>query len=141
MNKIKNKTTEEMHPLFPSGAWEGFYIYHMGPDASQHKMSFSLNFKEGIILGSGRDNVGGFSWRGTYDQEKLNCEMVKSYATHTVDYHGRVDENGIWGIWNIGFYKGGFHIWPKSNEENEAQEEVIEKEKVLSKKNTIHRKI
>ena len=38
--------------------------------------------------------------------------MTKIYHTHTIDYKGDIDENGIWGIWDNGEIKGGFHIWP-----------------------------
>ncbi len=124
MKTIKNKTTQETHPLFPSGTWEGFYTYQMGPDAGQHAMAFSLNFKDEIITGNGSDDVGGFSWRGAYSKEGLVCTMTKAYATHTVDYQGNVDENGIWGTWTLDWMKGGFHIWPKANAENEVAKEV-----------------
>jgi hypothetical protein len=42
MKLFKNKT-EEMHPLLPSGAWEGFYCYRTSSE--QHKMQIELNFK------------------------------------------------------------------------------------------------
>ena len=111
-------------------------------------MSFILDFKDGIVTGSGGDNVGAFTWRGTYDAEKMLCQMTKRYSTHEVFYAGHVDENGIWGTWSIPieikggiwdtpfreiaiaameeFSKGGFHIWPKANSMREAVEEVEE---------------
>ena len=117
----------ETHPLFPSGPWEGFYTYHMGPDAHRHHMHFTLSFDAGIVTGGGGDDVGGFSWRGHYDKAALTCDMVKHYATHTVLYQGQVDENGIWGVWRIGDnFSGGFHIWPKAGEEEAVEEAVTE---------------
>ena len=115
----------ETHPLFPSGEWEGFYTYAYGPGADQHPMSFFLNFQNNQVSGSGGDDVGAFSWRGSYDTKALVCQMTKHYATHSVIYHGQVDESGIWGTWTISdWLKGGFHIWPKNNAENEVEEEA-----------------
>lgn len=116
----------ETHPLFPSGDWEGFYLYNN--DGQEHKMAFFLNFKNKKVSGGGSDDVGGFSWKGTYDTEAMTCNMIKSYATHQINYKGRVDENGIWGKWYgvleeeidaaimeilSPLMSGGFHIWPK----------------------------
>ena len=124
MKTDKNTPKQEQHPLFPSGEWEGFYIYTSGPSADQHKMNFCLNFQDGIVEGSGSDDVNAFTWNGTYDTESLTCSMIKTYPWHTVDYQGRVDENGIWGHWYIGTYQGGFHIWPKAPATEKAAEEV-----------------
>lgn len=94
-------------------------------------MSFLLHFENGIITGTGSDDVGAFSWRGTYDKEELRCQMTKKYGTHSVFYDGHVDENGIWGTWKLSdFTKGGFHIWPKKGGEEEEEEEVVAEEEV-----------
>ncbi|MGB0524915.1 MAG: hypothetical protein ACPGJS_18215 [Flammeovirgaceae bacterium] len=103
----------ETHPLFPSGDWEGFFTYELGPQADKYEMELFLNFKAGVLSGGGDDEVGIFSWRGTYDVRKLVCRMVKDYQTHKVQYKGNVDENGIWGTWKLDWMTGGFHIWPK----------------------------
>lgn len=114
----------ETHPLFPSGEWEGFYTYEYGPNAQRHLMSFTLRFQANVVTGSGSDDVATFRWEGTYDTAQLCCKMTKRYLSHTVFYDGNVDENGIWGTWNIrNFMKGGFHIWPKATAENFAEEE------------------
>ena len=128
----KKGQSEEMHPLFPSGDWEGFYKYPYA-GLQQGKMEFFLNFNAGVVTGGGSDSVGTFTWKGTYDTKALTCQMTKYYTSHTVSYNGHVDENGIWGTWQIRTYnKGGFHIWPKKDgneeEEEEAVEEVKEKE-------------
>ncbi|MEZ4981008.1 MAG: hypothetical protein R2769_05365 [Saprospiraceae bacterium] len=136
------KTTEELHPLVPSGEWEGFYCYHYTPE--QHKMDIELNFKESIVSGSGSDDVAPFTWKGNYDLEKFKLEMIKYYPTHQVFYKGDIDENGIWGVWQIVMnfpniskrhldmflqvmgddLKGGFHIWPKKKAEDSNSEEI-----------------
>ena len=122
----KKDQSEEMHPLFPSGDWEGFYKYPYA-GFQPGKMEFFLNFKAGAVTGGGSDPVGAFTWKGTYDTKALSCQMTKYYSTHTVYYHGHVDENGIWGNWRISNYtRGGFHIWPKKGEDEEEQVEVLE---------------
>lgn len=109
----------ETNPLFPSGEWEGFYTYAFGSDAYRNMMSFALTFKNGKVSGSGVDNVSRFIWRGSYDTEKLRCWMQKRYPSHIVVYDGYVDQNGIWGTWEIPPHdRGGFHIWPKGLSEN-----------------------
>ncbi len=113
------QATVEQHPLLPSGEWEGFYNYE--PKGHQHKMTFTLNFKNQQITGRGSDDVDGFTWSGSYDLQTMRCELVKTYPTHTVAYQGSIDENGIWGNWKIWFCAGGFHIWPTAPAENSAQ--------------------
>lgn len=132
---IKNKK-EEQHPLLPSGEWEGFYCYNFSPE--QHKMEIELNFSNAVVSGSGTDDVAPFTWKGKYDLELFKIEMTKYYHSHTVFYRGDIDENGIWGTWEMGKPKGnipdfiietfnemfkelhigGFHIWPKNNNSN-----------------------
>lgn len=129
------KIAAELHPHLPSGEWEGFYTYHMGPDAEQHPMHFTLNFNNDIILGNGSDDVGGFSWKGFYDKTGMTCGMTKAYISHEVSYQGNIDEQGIWGTWTMAFMKGGFHIWPKTKA---AEEKVVAKK---TKKNTLLTKV
>jgi hypothetical protein len=134
----KKSSKAEMHPLFPSGDWEGFYNYTYNQAGSKSKMEFSLNFKNGKISGNGSDDVGSFSWSGTYDINGLTTQMTKQYhRQHSVVYHGNVDENGIWGHWLIASFKGGFHIWPKKNEEEAAEKEIAKEEKVAKKKKNL----
>jgi hypothetical protein len=123
-NLVTDEEKLETNPLFPSGEWEGFYTYELGPDAHRHLMSFALTFKNGIVSGSGIDSVSRFNWRGNYDTEQLRCCMQKRYPTHIVYYDGYVDQNGIWGNWEIAPYcRGGFHIWPKGLSDNLAIED------------------
>ena len=131
--ETNNKDKFEQHPNFPSGEWVGFYTYAQGPGAAKDPMAFILEFKDGIILGSGSDLVGAFSWRGTYDLEQMSCRIVKAYhGKHEVFYEGNVDENGIWGMWKIQWISGGFHIWPKGHEAGDALQEQIVKVKEIS---------
>jgi len=119
---LKSDNSSEMHLFFPSGEWEGFFVYFRGGE--QYKMLFHLDFKDGVLTGSGADAVNSFTWKGKYSIEDFTCRMVKSYPTHQVFYDGHADENGIWGLWKMDFFTGGFHIWPKGKEMSEAVEEV-----------------
>ncbi len=126
----------ETHPFLPSGEWEGFYCYDNTP--LQHKMFIELTFKKGKISGSGIDDIDPFTWKGDYSLDTFKIAMIKTYSTHTVNYQGDIDENGIWGMWNFTEssreYRGGFHIWPKkqkSEENSEALEEKITESKKL----------
>ncbi|MEL6986511.1 MAG: hypothetical protein AAGK97_01675 [Bacteroidota bacterium] len=145
---MKNQT-HETHPHFPSGEWEGFYVYK---DSSQrHHKQLELEFTNGRIHAEGVDDVGAFTFRGKYNAEIGKCYFVKYYSTHVVHYEGDVDENGIWGKWfftqqDLGIPKelfkalsqipsahvnGGFHIWPKgksfSAQEHMEREEVTKR--------------
>jgi hypothetical protein len=118
----------EQHPLFPSGDWEGFYTYASGPQAGRCNMPSMFTFTAGKISGGGNDEVGRFAWVGVYDLTSLTCQITKSYLTHGVEYHGHIDENGIWGTWELAEMQGGFHLWPKENEL--VLEETVAKEMV-----------
>ncbi|SDL36969.1 hypothetical protein SAMN05421823_105319 [Catalinimonas alkaloidigena] len=140
----------EMHPYLPSGEWEGFYCY--GDSPKQHKMAIELRFAEGVVSGSGVDDVAPFAWKGTYTLDAFRVSMTKTYPTHQIAYQGDVDENGIWGMWDdltdlsahfdaemIQYIKsamhdkirGGFHIWPKKAT-HEFDEEALTESKKLA---------
>lgn len=114
----------ENHPLFPSGDWDGFYTYSYGPTAKRCQMPSMFTFEAGKITGSGNDEVGFFNWQGTYDLSSLSCRLTKTYPSHSVEYLGNADENGIWGTWEVSGLKGGFHLWPRENSQ------VVEKKVV-----------
>ena len=139
---------DEQHRFFPSGVWEGIYKYPSEHNGSRHEMHFTLNFKDGTVTGTGTDDVGGFSWRGTYNVDSFVVVMTKSYATHNVYYEGMADEIGIYGGWNLlsprqashlksvlgeslksnnvfAAATGGFHLWPRKGGE-EAEEAAVE---------------
>jgi len=151
MNTHFNQEESESNPYLPSGWWDGFYCYDQSP--RQHKMSSELFFSRGRVTGSGSDDVSPFEWNGHYNLEEYKIKLSKSYATHTVKYRGDIDENGIWGTWEIvqdyskypqhivatyreAFKKeiiGGFHIWPTPthSEHNEySLSEANESEKL-----------
>jgi hypothetical protein len=126
---------DEQHNYFPSGIWDGFYLYVDGPDTHRHEMYFYLDFKGGVVTGSGSDDVGGFTWSGTYDAETYLVAMSKQYSSHEVHYKGMADESGIYGQWRIPYnLSGGFHIWPRKGEEAEAEAiEISTEELVISR--------
>lgn len=127
--------TDESHNYFPSGEWEGFYLYQAGADATRHAMHLRLTFAEGRVTGSGSDDVGPFTYRGQYDVTTFRVTMVKHYATHEVSYRGVADESGIYGSWELPIsFRGGFHIWPKK--QAGATQKRKTKKKVKNKKKT-----
>lgn len=123
------QSSEEQHPHFPSGEWQGFYNYKVIP-TWKDTMNCNLTFKNGVVTGAGGDSVGDFTWKGTYDTNSGSCIMMKSYiGQHQVHYNGHADENGIWGTWEIvNEGSGGFHIWPKDTNgtATTAEEDVEE---------------
>ena len=127
---MRRSRREEKSPLLPSGEWEGFYIYQ--PGGNKHRMALRLHFYRGKASGGGRDDIGRFTWTGTYDLKTMRCNFLKSYATHAYDYRGSIDDNGIFGSWHGYFMQGGFHIWPKTGEE--AQEAVARAKKTATRK-------
>lgn len=109
-------------------------------------MEIDLIFSLGTVYGGGVDDVAPFTWKGKYDLENYKLEMTKTYATHQVYYRGDIDENGIWGTWEMmdlfervpqhmlgslkqalaHLLRGGFHIWPKKNAKNVHSARVVE---------------
>jgi hypothetical protein len=67
-----------------------------------------LQFNEGIISGNGRDCVGRFSFRGTWDSQGV-VSMIKQYLDkHQVLYQGQYDGEGtIFGRWSIAPFDSG----------------------------------
>ncbi len=124
----------ETHQLFPSGDWEGFFTYSFGPGVERHPMHCRLNFKLGKVHGTGSDDIGPFSWKGTYNKRMLECQLIKTYRNQSkVGYQGHVDENGIWGSWTIGKGdRGGFHLWPKDTGQQGQEASSASKKKVRS---------
>ncbi len=114
--------------FFVEGTWDGFYTYYFTGN-TQHPMPSYFSFGESIISGNGTDDISSFTWAGVYN-ESGKVKMVKSYSSHKVLYLGDIDENGIWGTWDIDGIKGGFHLWPK-------KAESIEEVNVEAKKNVM----
>ena len=104
-----------------SGPWTGKWTEPNRPyRPSPNYMYLHLSFSDGFLEGSGKDRVGIFSIRGSYDPEKLTCSFLKDYALHAVNYEGQRDGKGIYGRWSLPNYPGimgGFHIWPSGLEE------------------------
>jgi len=110
---------------FPSGEWTGFYNYRPG---DRHRMDLQLSFSNGLIAGTGNDDVGAFVVKGTYDSANRACSWRKRYmAAHTVFYRGFREGKGIWGTWEVEVLNhGGFHIWPKAAGEQVERKESVE---------------
>jgi hypothetical protein len=67
-----------------------------------------LRFAGGVVEGEGRDVIGAFTFRGTYD-DGGRVVMVKQYVgRHRVLYSGAYDGEGtIHGTWSIEPYWSG----------------------------------
>ena len=101
----------ETDERFPSGPWIGFY--HQG--GMQSRQRLGLTFKAGRITGEGRDPAGHFLVGGTYAVDTGKCSLRKLYPTHTVEYDGNAEGDGIQGRWVILLSqfimdRGVFHI-------------------------------
>jgi hypothetical protein len=118
--------------LFPSGRpWVGFYTY--SSRMRRYLMDLHLPFHGGKIKGEGADGLDFCSISGTCDERKLECAWQKIHPTRpAVAYSGSREGKGIWGIWSLPSYTGGFHIWPLTEggppdlRESEAEEESVE---------------
>jgi hypothetical protein len=93
-------------------------------------MDLHLEFSAGSVSGDGNDDIGRFLIRGKYDAATRECHWTKTYpGSHDVYYRGFREGKGIWGTWEIGIrYHGGFHIWPKGEQESETTSEASETE-------------
>lgn len=98
----------------PNGEWTGFYLENHRKERSW--MHLYLEFAEAQLRGEGTDYVGPWRIEGTYDLEQSLCRWTKTYfGKHAVQYHGKLTESGIEGIWSIrNWNRGPFHIWPQS---------------------------
>ena len=119
--------------FLPDGPWEGFYEEFS--TEGNFPMSCTFSFSDGAITGSGSDEVGTFTFSGSYSRD-YQVSMMKRYHTHIIQYEGHADENGIWGKWSFPrarFVTAGFHLWPKKGESEsiEEREEVEEAIKEL----------
>lgn len=110
----KNLETDER---FPSGPWVGFWL-QKPLTGRQWMRDLWLEFVDGKIAGGGRDWVGPFHCRGSYDLKSGGVTIYKDYVdAHTVEYRGQNQNDGqwLWGVWHLPSIgeRGGFHLWPK----------------------------
>src|SRR3712207_4995313 len=93
----------ETDERFPSGAWVGFWLQR-GLSGRQWMRDLWLHFGGGRVSGAGRDWVGDFLIRGTYEVEAGAVRLWKQYVgEHVVTYEGRNEGDGkwVWGVWRI----------------------------------------
>ncbi len=116
--ELRDARDLETDPRFPSGRWTGFFMQHVL--TGRQTMTLDLTFQGGRLEARGRDVVGPFNFRGTYDTQDGRCRWTKHYDwKHNVAYTGVNEGQGIWGVWEIrllwGLYldRGVFHIWPE----------------------------
>ena len=110
-------------PDFPTGKWTGYYQ----EGGCRLRQEMHLTFRETRLTGIGSDSIGEFTIRGFFDKETKEVWWTKHYVgAHDVFYRGYREIKGIWGVWEIGSYRAGFHIWPV--EENELISAHVEEE-------------
>ena len=104
-----------MDAPFPDGPWRGFYVYSSARD--RHSMDLRLRFRDGVLSGSGDDDVGPFTIHGRYDVEAGEVHWTKTYVgRHSIYYRGFGESSRIWGTWELGEdWTGGFKIWPRAS--------------------------
>ena len=113
----------EIDPRFPSGEWKGFYLQQSVQ--GRQWMTLAMQFAQGEVSGEGRDLVGQFTLKGSYDLADGRCLLTKTYpGSHQVIYEGSNEGDGkwLWGLWRIGAESGGFHLWPKGEPDPTAPE-------------------
>lgn len=85
-------------------SWKGYYEQY----GQKHPMNFS-NFHAnpspgGLIQGTGTDEVGEFTFNGSFNQNATMVRFSKAYkGAHTIYYQGDVQQNppairGFWGF-------------------------------------------
>jgi hypothetical protein len=86
--------------MYPSGEWQGFWDQDIW--GRQEMRGLVLRFAGGAVEGEGRDMVGRFTFRGSYDDQG-HVSLVKQYVgRHQVVYEGTYDGEGtILGRWFI----------------------------------------
>jgi len=110
---------------FPSGPWTGFYNY--GSSIRKHRMDLVLIFTDRAISGDGNDDIGRFFVTGRFDETNGECYWTKTYiSAHDVYYRGFREGKGIWGVWELPSESGGFHVWPRGQEQGEQDYESAE---------------
>lgn len=125
----------EVDPRFPSGEWKGFYLQKGVP--GRQWMTLALQFAGGQVVGEGRDPIGQFHLRGTYDLTDGRCTMIKAYpASHEVTYRGANEGDGkwLWGTWTVHLDSGGFHLWPKGEPDPTGSELKATKDAPVERK-------
>jgi hypothetical protein len=87
----------ELDPRFPSGPWTGFFLQYWFP--GRNTTNLHLTYRGGTLAGEGRDWVGPYTIRGSYDVGTGRCAWTKTdVGRHSVAYRGVGDGRGIWGV-------------------------------------------
>lgn len=93
-----------------SGHWIGYYMQYR----DRHVFSINLHFEADSVEGSGDDEIGTFSIKGTFDPITEEINFVKRYhGAHSVNYSGLVSKDGfsMEGKYDVsGFGDNDFHM-------------------------------
>jgi hypothetical protein len=120
---------------FQSGKWTGFYVYSK-QRSRRHRMDMNLSFHNGVVDGTGQDDIGRFTIGGKFDGNKDECWWTKQYlGQHSVYYRGFGDDlqKAIWGTWEIDTrWRGGFKIWPVAGGAGDGETETKKQEQPIT---------
>ena len=92
-----------------SGIWSGHYIQRR----RQHAQQMRLEFADGLMRGSGDDEIGNFTIEGEYRVVggEVRLGWIKTYdRSHSVLYLGTLADGEISGRWDIHGMGEGFAL-------------------------------
>ena len=90
-------------------------------------MDLVLTFADHTVSGEGSDDIARFIVTGRIDETNGECYWTKTYiGGHDVYYRGFREGKGIWGLWELSSESGGFHIWPRGQEDGDQSHEAAE---------------
>ncbi|HEX6810105.1 MAG TPA: hypothetical protein VF384_00655 [Planctomycetota bacterium] len=107
-----------MNSLSPSsGMWAGHYRQH----ERNHPQQMRLEFADGLMRGSGDDQLGTFTIDGEFRvaEGQVRVGWIKTYrGAHSILYLGTFDGVRIEGRWDIDGYGDQFALEYVGNEPN-----------------------
>lgn len=121
-----------------SGSYSGFYFYGQS-SGTGHEMNTTLSFADnGVITGSGSDDIGVFQFKGNWNKASQHIQMTKTYSSHTVAYEGNYSQqskqviiSGSWVLSGFITLQGSFTL-KMSDGKDEVMEDIEELEEMLN---------
>jgi antitoxin component YwqK of YwqJK toxin-antitoxin module len=105
----------------PSSEWDGFYLYTQDSKQVKHGMTVKLTFVNMVVAGTGSDDIGPFTIKGSYNTMDGAIRFDKTYKTHVVHYVAKMEDGRMTGTWEVGGTVGGFLLHPRVYSEKLAK--------------------